>query len=202
MAAQEGNGPPKQLSPPRGEQEPVGMPGDATAGTTATHPEDTALVSVRPAPRRRCLGCWGSDTFCLQGARHSFPFVGTHCQSQPIPVPGIPAACPSQDTAPTSLHQQPQPTVATQLYTQCRNKLLLSHPAWLQSVPKLAWAHVAHGHLLLLLHGHHPCPQGSALLHARMMLSPSRWTSPVLCQGDHVLVPKSQLCSAPFLSQK
>lgn len=69
------------------------LPGDASVGSTATHPDNAASVSVRPAPRRRCLGCRGSDTLSLQGARHSFPFLGSHCQSQPIPVPRIPPPC-------------------------------------------------------------------------------------------------------------
>jgi len=178
---------------PRGEQEPVGVPGAATAVTAATHPGDAAVVPVRPAPSK--AGACG-----LLGFRHPFPFPRTHCRSQPVPVPRGPMPCslPFPGHSSPLVPQPPPPTLATRLYTQLRNKLPLSHPAWpawLRSVPEVAWAHVAHGHLLLLLYVCHPGPQGSALLRARVMVSWFPRVCPASCQGDSILVPKGLPCS-------
>ena len=150
------------------------------------------------------MGCQGSGTFPVQGAAITPSLSPGHAVgASPSLLPGVPLPCslPFPGHRPPSLHQPPRPTFATQLYTQLRNKLPLSHPAWpawLRSVPKVAWAHVADGHLLLLLHGHHPGPQGSALLRAGVMALRSPRVSPAPCRGDGIAVPKGQPCSAPF----
>lgn len=174
VGVQEGNGSSKHVSPPGGGQEPVGVPGEATAATTATHPEDTALVLVRPALRTETvfglLGLFRETLLPLLFSQDmlSQPALPCPLGSPPILQPALPGTQPSPPP--------PRPAFTTWLYTQLTNKLLLSHlawPAWFRYVPKVAWAHVARGHLLLLLHGRHPRPQASALLCAGVTASQS-----------------------------
>lgn len=100
VGAQEGNGSSKHVSPPGGEQEPVGVPGETTAVTAATHPEDTALVLVRPALRTETvfglLGLFRETLFPLLFSQDTLSQPALPCP----PGSPHPAACPSWDTAP------------------------------------------------------------------------------------------------------